>query len=95
MVKPLNVFQKEVFVQDSFGIHARVAAKIAELTNKFNADVFLIKEGKEASAKSIIEILMLAVQKGEKITIKAYGIDAEKVIKEISNFLDNNFGVCK
>jgi len=91
----LEVFQKEVFVRDSFGIHARVAAKIVELTNKYNADVFIIKDGKEVNAKSILEILMLAVQKGEKVTIKAYGVDAERVVQEISNFLDNGSGVYK
>ncbi len=91
----MEVFQKEVFVKDSFGIHARVAAKIVELTNKFNADVFIIKDGKEANAKSIIEILMLAIQKGEKVTIKAYGVNADRVVEEISSFLNESSGVYK
>jgi phosphotransferase system HPr (HPr) family protein len=91
-VKKLNVFSKEIVVNHVYGIHARVAARIVEIAKKFNSEVFIIKNGKQCNAKSIIEILMLAVANGETIIVKAEGVDCIDAVEEISNFIIENSG---
>lgn len=86
------MYQKEIVIKNEFGIHARVAAAIVEKANTFNADIFIVKNGKEVNAKSILELLMLAVAKGEKITIKTTGQDSEIAINELVKLFEKGFG---
>ena len=39
-----QMLSKELVVQNKMGIHARPAAMIVRITNKFKADVFVEKE---------------------------------------------------
>ncbi len=87
----MNNYSKNVIVPHSYGIHARVAAKIVEITKKYNSEVFIIKNGKKANAKSIVEILMLAISKGENITVTADGDDCIGVVEDIVNFIKGSF----
>lgn len=91
----VNYCLKEVIVDSLYGIHARVAAKVVEIANKFDAEIFIIKDNRECNAKSIIEILMLAVQKGDRILLKASGCDCFQAIEEISNFLEKESNIYK
>lgn len=83
----LNEFSKTVTVNHAYGIHARVAVKIVEIAKKFNSEVFLIKNGRKGDAKSIIEILMLAIANGEDIIIEAKGKDCVEAVEEVINFI--------
>ena len=55
--KPLT---KELVVQNKMGIHARPAAMIVRITNKFKADVFVEKDDEQVNGKSIMGLMMLA-----------------------------------
>ena len=63
-VQPLT---KELVVQNKMGIHARPAAMIVRITNKFKADVFVEKDEEQVNGKSIIGLMMLAAGKGSKV----------------------------
>lgn len=88
----MNKFSKNITVDHVYGIHARVAAKIVEIAKRFNSEIFIVKNGKEGNAKSIIEILMLAVASGEDIVIRAEGEDCINAVEEIINFIKENSG---
>lgn len=88
----MHEFSKNITVTHVYGIHARVAAKIVEIAKKFRSEIFIVKNGKEGNAKSIVEILMLAVGNGEKIMIKAEGEDCINAVDEIANFITENSG---
>jgi phosphotransferase system HPr-like phosphotransfer protein len=46
--------EQEIFVSNVLGIHARPAALIVQLSNKFASEVWLEKDGVKADAKSIM-----------------------------------------
>jgi phosphocarrier protein HPr len=87
----MNVI-KSFTVTNELGIHARSAAMIVEVSNKYRAKICLEKNGSKVNAKSILGILTLGCPKGSKIIIRAEGIDAEEAVEELGRLIENKFG---
>ncbi|MBI3070563.1 MAG: HPr family phosphocarrier protein [Deltaproteobacteria bacterium] len=81
-----------VEIVNRLGLHARAAATLVELTNKFEAEITIAKDDLEVNAKSIMGILMLAAAKGSTIRVRADGPDAEAAVAEIAALIANRFG---
>jgi phosphocarrier protein HPr len=86
--KPLS---KELVVQNKMGIHARPAAMIVRITNKFKADVFVEKEDEQVNGKSIMGLMMLAAGKGSKVKFLATGDDAPQMLSELEQLFARKF----
>jgi len=71
-----STLTKELVVQNKMGIHARPAAMVVRITNKFKADVFVEKDDEQVNGKSIMGLMMLAAGKGSKVKFVATGADA-------------------
>lgn len=82
---------KELVVQNQMGIHARPAAMIVRITNKFKADVFVEKEDEQVNGKSIMGLMMLAAGKGSKVKFIAKGDDAPAMLAEIEALFGRKF----
>ena len=65
------------------GIHGRQAARILQAAKGFSSQIVLVKGDREANAKSILKITGLA-KKGEKITVRAEGEDAEEAVEALA-----------
>jgi phosphocarrier protein HPr len=63
------ILSKEVAVVNELGLHARAAAKIAELAQNAKSKVWIQKDDEKVDAKSIIDILTLACGRGSTIQI--------------------------
>lgn len=83
---------KELVVQNKMGIHARPAAMIVRITNKFKAEVFVEKDEEQVNGKSIMGLMMLAAGRGEKIKIIAEGNDAEAAVADLEELVVSGFG---
>ena len=84
--------ERTVDIINKLGLHARASAKLVTLANKFTADVRLRKDGREVSAKSILNIIMLAAGLGSQVTLIAEGEDAEQAIDELAALVADKFG---
>ncbi|MBA4136536.1 MAG: phosphocarrier protein HPr [Opitutus sp.] len=82
---------RELLVQNKMGIHARPAAMIVRVTNKFKSDVFVEKDDEQVNGKSIMGLMMLAAAKGSKIKFIATGEDAETMLNELAGLFDRKF----
>jgi phosphocarrier protein HPr len=60
---------RNVVIVNELGLHARSAAKIARLAQQANADVWLEKDGEQADAASIIDLLSLGCPQGSTVTV--------------------------
>lgn len=69
------------------GLHSRPSAKFAQIARTFSSDIWLITESGEADAKSMLEILGLAVQCHMPVRILANGPDAEAALKSLRELL--------
>ena len=79
-------------IRNRLGLHARAAALVVKTANRFEAEVIIEKDGLEVNGKSIMGILMLAVSKGSRITLKADGKDATQAILALGELIENKFG---
>lgn len=84
--------ERTVEIVNKLGLHARASAKLVTLANKFTADVRLKKDDREVSAKSILNIIMLAAGLGSQVTLIAEGEDAEQAIEELAALVADRFG---
>jgi phosphocarrier protein HPr len=79
-------------ITNRLGIHARVAAKLVEMAHRFQAEIFLEKDGVEVNGRSILGILTLYCPQGSRLTIRAEGADAEEAIAAFARLVEEKFG---
>lgn len=86
-----NQLSKELVVQNKMGIHARPAAMIVRVTNKYKADVFVEKDEEQVNGKSIMGLMMLAAGKGSKVKFIATGDDAGAMLTDLEALFARKF----
>jgi len=82
---------KELVVQNKMGIHARPAAMVVRITNKYKAEVFVEKDGEQVNGKSIMGLMMLAAGKGSKVKFTATGADAPQMLSDLEQLFARKF----
>lgn len=82
------MLEKEVKILNSLGIHARPASMIVKLASKFDSHIELEKDNVRVNAKSIMGVLMLASEEGDKIKIIANGKDEEEAVKALVELIE-------
>ena len=83
---------REVVIVNELGLHARSAAKIAELAQNSKAAVWVQKDAEKADASSIVDILTLACEKGSKITLIIEDKADRPILANIANLIETGFG---
>jgi phosphocarrier protein HPr len=79
----------EIVIQNQYGLHARPSAAFVEIASSFESDVTLKKGNVEVNGKSIMGLLMLAAEKGSKVTLMVKGSDETAAAEALGNFLNN------
>jgi len=82
---------KELLVQNKMGIHARPAAMIVRVTNKFKSEVYVEKDEEQVNGKSIMGLMMLAAAKGSTVKFVATGLDAEQMLADLEALFAKKF----
>ena len=83
--------ERKIVINNKLGLHARAAAKIVTLTNKYDSAIEITKGDKCADAKSIMKILMLSAPKGTEVKITASGKDESLAIKNLESLIKDKF----
>ena len=73
------------------GVHARPAGMIADLTSKYKSDVFFVYRGVRANAKSILNLMMLAIVPDTEVEVEVDGPDASEVFAALEKLFDERF----
>lgn len=76
-------------IKNTIGLHARPAALFVKKAAEFESKIKVIKEDKEADAKSIISIMALGAVKGAEIVINATGDDSDLAVEALIELLDS------
>ncbi|HLR10243.1 MAG TPA: HPr family phosphocarrier protein [Sporosarcina sp.] len=80
--------EKSVTVRIKPGLQARQAALFVQEANKYNADIFLKREGRQVNAKSIMGVMSLAISQGTEIVLAAEGNDEEQAIEALQHLVE-------
>lgn len=81
------MIQKEVQIKLETGLEARPVAMLVQVASQFESSVYINSDEKKVNAKSIMGMMSLGLDSGEKVTVIAEGSDEEKAVAEIENFL--------
>lgn len=84
-------FNKTLVITNKLGLHARAATKLAQLSQKFDADVIITLADKSVDASSIMGLMLLAGAQGKEVTISTKGQDAEKALHDVCQLFNNKF----
>ncbi len=83
--------RREITIRNKLGLHARAAAKIVQTSTQFQSRISIIKNGREADAKSMLDILTLSCPQGTRIELCAEGKDAAEALAALTVLIDNKF----
>lgn len=78
-------------IVNRLGLHARAAAKLVNLTNRFASEIRITKNGVEVNGKSIMGVLMLAAHRDSSVVVCAKGPDANEAVREIGDLIARKF----
>ena len=85
------MIQQQITIINKLGLHARAASKLVNLAAQYSSSVFLIHQGTQINAKSIMGVMMLAASKGTEMEITVEGDDEEVCIQSLVELINNRF----
>lgn len=83
--------ESKVEIVNRLGLHARAAAKLVHTSNRFDSDVWLVKDGEEVDAKSILGLLLLAAAQGSTVTVRTEGEDEDEALEAVRELIADGF----
>jgi len=91
---PQDTADSETFsltVANKMGIHARPAAMIVRISNRYSGDVWVEKDGEKVNGKSIMGLMMLAAGPGSELRFATEGDDNSEFKKEMTALFEKKF----
>lgn len=85
------MYSKEVVVQNQVGLHARPATFFIQKANEFKSTIWIEKDERRVSAKSLLGVLSLGITRGVNITLSAEGADEEEAVNQLVDLINSNF----
>lgn len=86
------MIKEQLTIINKLGLHARAAAKLVGVAGRFESRIKLIKDGRDADAKSIMSVMMLAATQGTELGIEIEGPDADEAWDALLNLVQDRFG---
>jgi phosphocarrier protein len=84
--------ERRFTIVNQLGLHARAAAQLVQVANRFKAEIHVEKDGMQVNGKSIMGVLTLAAAKGSAITVSVDGDDCEVAMLALAKVIENGFG---
>ena len=92
MNNPQNELIRKLTIVNELGLHARSAAKIAEVAQNAKHKVWVRYDGEQVDAASIIDILTLGAACGSEIEIEIENAEDTSILNAIANLVQTGFG---
>jgi len=85
------VLRRSLEIRNSRGLHARAAAKLVTLAERFSACLHVSREGQRVPACSIMGLMMLGAGRGSMVEIEAEGWDAKEALEAVAGLVEAGF----
>ncbi len=82
---------REIAIVNRRGLHARAAAKLVTMAERFSAAVEVSRDGQSVSARSIMGLMMLGAGIGSTVLLTADGFDARQALDAIAALIEAGF----
>lgn len=87
-----ELVRRRLQVVNPQGIHARPAALLVQLANRFQSEIGLDKEGVRVDAKSVLQLMTLAAEQGSELWLEVRGTDADAAADAIEQLFRDGLG---
>ena len=81
------MIRKPITIGISNGLEARPIALLVQVASQYASSIYLENEEKRVNAKSIMGMMSLGLDAGEKVTVSGEGVDEEEAMKGIEEYL--------
>jgi len=85
------MIKTDITISNKLGLHARAAAKFVTLAAGFDAEIRLLRSGREVNGKSIMGVMMLAAARGARLELCASGPEAEQALEHLEDLVRRRF----
>lgn len=85
------MIKENITIINKLGLHARAAAKLVAIASHYASSVQILKDGRQADAKSIMAVMMLAASKGSNLNFEIEGKDEADAWEAIETLINNRF----
>lgn len=83
---------RELQIVNKRGLHARASARFVQVTEDFDADVRVSRDGTTVGGTSIMGLMLLAASLGSTIHVEASGNEAQAVLDALDELVGSKFG---
>lgn len=91
MESSTNQLKRTLIVKNKMGIHARPAAMIVRIANRFAGDIWVVKDTEQVNGKSIMGLMMLAAGNGSKLEFLIEDPEGENFLDEVEALFERKF----
>jgi len=85
------MLEREITITNKLGLHARASARLVQVLSGFRSEAFLVRNGREVNAKSIMGVLLLAAGVGSKVVLRTNGEDEAAALEAGVALFARNF----
>jgi phosphocarrier protein HPr len=86
-----ETLERKVTITNPLGFHMRPHAAFAQLAQRFQSVITLIRDDLRVNGKSPFELLLMSVPQGTELTIQASGADAKEALDALVELLATPF----
>ncbi|MBU0713611.1 HPr family phosphocarrier protein [bacterium] len=87
------MISREIKIINKHGMHTRPATAFVTAASKFKSEIYLEYNGVRVNAKSILGLLVLAVEPGSALLLSADGSDETEAIEALDSLAQNRFNM--
>ena len=88
----MNALTATLDIVNRLGLHARAASRLVALARRFESTIQLRHADRQADAKSIMSVLLLAAPQGARLEVKLSGPDADDALIALRDLFADRFG---
>lgn len=85
------MIQQTVKILNRHGLHTRPATVLVTTAAKFKSEIFLSYKGVRVNSKSILGVLVLAIEPDAEVILEAKGEDENEAMKALVELVANKF----
>jgi phosphocarrier protein HPr len=85
------MIKRTIQVSNKLGLHARASAKLTQMASRYQASVWIARNGRRVNAKSIMGVMMLAAGLGSTVELETDGVDEAAAIDALEALFNDKF----
>ncbi|MGL6137164.1 MAG: glucose PTS transporter subunit IIA, partial [Planktothrix sp.] len=87
-----TITSDEIIIPNPTGLHARPSAVLANLAKKYQSKIRLQRGEQDANVKSVVGLMAMEVNNGDRVVLVAQGPDAAEAIAELTEAMRSGLG---